>query len=50
MRAVVPQAALDAALEEVRRNGTRLISVNPVRATLEDYFVERLADTAEVRP
>ncbi|HET8668591.1 MAG TPA: ABC transporter ATP-binding protein [Terriglobales bacterium] len=48
-RALVRDSGLDAAIDELRRTGGQLISVNPVRATLEDYFVERLsAETAEV--
>jgi ABC-2 type transport system ATP-binding protein len=42
VRAVLPEAALDAALDALRRTGARLVSVTPVRVTLEDYFVERL--------
>ncbi|HYH00441.1 MAG TPA: ABC transporter ATP-binding protein [Terriglobales bacterium] len=46
-RAVVREVILNAAIDELRRNGAQIISINPVRATLEDYFVERL--TAEVQ-
>lgn len=42
MRVVTPEAKLDAVLEAVRKARARLVSVTPVRATLEDYFVERL--------
>ncbi len=48
VRAVIPENKLDAALDELRRAGARLISVTPVRTTLEDYFVQRLAEPAEV--
>jgi ABC-2 type transport system ATP-binding protein len=44
--AVVPDSLLDAALEELRRTGAELVSVNPIRATLEDYFVEKLSAKA----
>jgi ABC-2 type transport system ATP-binding protein len=42
MRAVLPEESQDAALESLRREGLRLISVTPVRASLEDYFVAQL--------
>jgi ABC-2 type transport system ATP-binding protein len=45
VRAVIPEQQLDATLELLRRNHARLISVTPVRSTLEDYFAERLADS-----
>ncbi len=48
VRATVAEAELDRALESLRRAGGRLISVTPVRATLEDFFIERLAEAAEV--
>jgi ABC-2 type transport system ATP-binding protein len=46
IRAVMPESRLDAALDAIRQNGARLISVTPIRLTLEDYFVERLAAPA----
>jgi ABC-2 type transport system ATP-binding protein len=46
VRAVVPEAKLSAALDLLRNNRARLISVIPVRTTLEDYFLERLAGSA----
>jgi ABC-2 type transport system ATP-binding protein len=50
-RAVVAEPQLDAAIDAVRRAGLRLISVTPIRATLEDYFVQKLAphEMAEAR-
>jgi ABC-2 type transport system ATP-binding protein len=45
-RGLVPEQVLNMALEELRRTGAELVSVNPVRATLEDYFVERLSANA----
>jgi ABC-2 type transport system ATP-binding protein len=42
-RAVVPEPMVNAVMDELRRTDARLISVNPVRGTLEDYFVDRLA-------
>jgi ABC-2 type transport system ATP-binding protein len=46
IRGVIPEAKLDAALEALRRTNARLISVNPIRPTLEDYFVERIGGIA----
>ncbi len=48
--AVVTEAQLDAALEALRRARARLISVTPVRSTLEEYFVEKLAAPAGRAP
>ena len=49
IRAVVDQKSLHAALDIIRNNKARLISVNPVRTSLEDYFVSRLSQPEEVR-
>ena len=46
IRAVIPETKLDAAIDVLRRTGARLISVNPIRATLEDYFVEQIGGIA----
>ncbi len=43
VRALLPEDKLDAALDALRRSGARLTAVNPVRSTLEDYFVERVS-------
>lgn len=50
-RAIIPDAQLDAGIDAVRRAGLRLVSVTPIRATLEDYFVQRLTpqEMAEAR-
>jgi ABC-2 type transport system ATP-binding protein len=48
VRATIADTELERALEAVRRAGGRLISVTPVRATLEDYFIEKLSEAAEV--
>ncbi|HWX94554.1 MAG TPA: ABC transporter ATP-binding protein [Terriglobales bacterium] len=42
VRAVLAEENLDAAIDVVRRERMRLISVTPVRNTLEQYFVESL--------
>ncbi len=43
VRAVVAEDQQDVALDILRRENLRLISLTPVRTTLEDYFLERLA-------
>jgi ABC-2 type transport system ATP-binding protein len=43
VRVIVPEENQDAALEALRRERLRLISVVPVRSSLEDYFVAQLA-------
>lgn len=51
VRAVLPESQMDLALDSLRRLRARLISVTPVRPTLEDYFIERLAaKSGEVEP
>jgi ABC-2 type transport system ATP-binding protein len=42
VRAVLREENQDLAIDALRRDKLRLISVVPVRATLEEYFVERL--------
>ena len=42
VRAVIAEERQDEALEALRRQNTRLISLTPVRATLEDYFIQQL--------
>lgn len=42
VRAVLPTEKQDAALDILRREKLRLISLVPVRATLEDYFLQKL--------
>jgi ABC-2 type transport system ATP-binding protein len=46
VRAVLPEGKLDAAIDAIRRSGERLVSVTPVRATLEDYFLQKLGRKA----
>src|SRR5512146_3072184 len=45
VRAVVPEAKLDAAIDALRRSRVRLVPVTPMRASLEEYFIERLNST-----
>jgi hypothetical protein len=42
VRAILADDKQDAALEILRRERLRLISLTPVRATLEDYFLQKL--------
>jgi ABC-2 type transport system ATP-binding protein len=42
VRAVIPEAQQDAAIDALRRERVRLIAVTPVRTSLEEYFVEKL--------
>jgi hypothetical protein len=46
-RAVVPEDRLDAAIDALRRERLRLISVTPLRTTLEQYFVEKLKSSEQ---
>jgi len=41
-RATIAENQQDPAIDALRREHLRLISITPVRASLEDYFVERL--------
>jgi hypothetical protein len=42
-RCIIAEEQLDSAIDALRRAGLKLVSVTPVRATLEDYFVEKLS-------
>jgi ABC-2 type transport system ATP-binding protein len=42
VRAVLPEESQDLALDALRRERLRLVSLVPVRTTLEQYFVEKL--------
>ena len=46
VRAILPEANQDAAIEALRRERLRLISVTPVRTSLEDYFLQKLQPAA----
>jgi ABC-2 type transport system ATP-binding protein len=41
-RAVVREANLDAVIDGLRREGIRILSVTPVRTSLEEYFIRKL--------
>ena len=47
MRVIVPEENQDAALEALRRESLRLISVVPLRTSLEDYFVAQTGTPAK---
>jgi ABC-2 type transport system ATP-binding protein len=42
IRAVVPANNLDAAIDALRRERLRIISITPVRTSLEDYFLRKV--------
>jgi ABC-2 type transport system ATP-binding protein len=42
VRAIFPEESQEAAIDALRREHLRLISLTPVRTSLEDYFVEKL--------
>lgn len=44
VRALLPERSLEAALAALRKSQARLVSVTPVQATLEDYFLARIGD------
>ena len=46
-RAVLPEESQDAVLEGLRREGFHLISLTPVRTSLEDYFVAQLGSATK---
>jgi ABC-2 type transport system ATP-binding protein len=47
VRAILPEEKQDAALEGLKREHLRLISLTPVRTSLEDYFVAQLKPEKE---
>jgi ABC-2 type transport system ATP-binding protein len=47
MRAVVAEAQQEAALEILRRERLRLVSLTPVRSSLEEYYVQKVKSAAE---
>ena len=47
IRVVIPEENQDAALDALRRERARLISVTPVRTSLEDYFMAQLSGHPE---
>jgi len=49
-RAVINDAQLDTMIDTLRRERCRLISVNPVRGTLEEYFLQQMNGTGTKKP
>jgi ABC-2 type transport system ATP-binding protein len=49
-RAVLPQSRLDPALDALRKVNARIESVNPVRQSLEDFFIEKLGLNSQDQP
>jgi hypothetical protein len=45
VRVIVSESNQDAVLEALRREHLRLVSVTPLRTSLEDYFVSKLNPT-----
>jgi hypothetical protein len=41
----LPEEQQDAALEVLRRDGLKLISLTPVRSSLEEYYIQKLRPT-----
>jgi ABC-2 type transport system ATP-binding protein len=49
VRAMLSEANQDAAIEALRRERLRLVSVTPVRTSLEDYYLQKLQPPKPVR-
>jgi len=47
VRAVLPEKNQDAALDLMRRENVRLVSLNPLRSSLEEYYVQKLQPAVE---
>jgi ABC-2 type transport system ATP-binding protein len=47
VRSVVPEAQQEAALEILRRERLRLVSLTPVRPSLEEYYMQKVNSVAE---
>jgi len=47
VNAVLPEAQQDAALEVLRRERCKLISLAPVRSSLEEYYIQKLQPSEE---
>ena len=48
VRAVIAENMQEEVLETLRRQGARLVSLTPLRATLEDYFIERVGRVEKI--
>src|SRR5579859_3088989 len=49
-RAVLAEEKLDSAIDLLRRARVRLVSVTPMRSTLEDFFMRQLGDMQDGEP
>jgi ABC-2 type transport system ATP-binding protein len=49
VRAVLDESQLQSALDLLKTHHARVISVNPVGGSLEEYFLQKLNEPAEVR-
>jgi len=49
LRAILPQDQLDAAIDALQRAHARLVAINPVHNTLEEYFLERTEEIVEFK-
>jgi ABC-2 type transport system ATP-binding protein len=47
VRAVLPEAQQEAAMEILRRERLRLVSLTPVRPSLEEYYLQKVNSAAE---
>ena len=45
VNAILPEEQQDAALEVLRREHLKLISLTPVRSSLEEYYIQKLRPT-----
>jgi ABC-type multidrug transport system ATPase subunit len=43
-RAVLSEEKMDGAIDAIRKNGAKLVSITPVRVTLEQFFLDKLED------
>jgi hypothetical protein len=47
VNAVLPEERQDAALEVLRRERLKLISLTPVRSSLEEYYIQKTRPTED---
>jgi hypothetical protein len=47
VNAVLPEEQQDAALDVLRREHIKLISLTPVRRSLEEYYIQKLRPTED---
>jgi hypothetical protein len=46
----LPPEAPEAAVQALSQAGARVVSLNPMRLTLEDYFVQHVTETTTREP